>query len=178
MFRKDTTLSDLHFSLTFVVMWIPMWTDFIATCVLKPKLSPFSKSKLFGGEMFVHNGNKIVKSGIFPCKRMEILSECLWEFVLTHEEIELFHGGSSFGVGDTIKDWVSDLSVRDFSSNWVSSDHLIFLITPSFSGQERSHGWFVVYGFTFIFNFFQTQVTDVISKRLIQPKIIPPFHGN
>lgn len=65
---------DLHFSLTFVVMWIPMWTDFIATSVLKPKLSPFSEGKLFGGEMFVHNGNEIVKSGIFPCKQMEVLS--------------------------------------------------------------------------------------------------------
>lgn len=51
-----------------------MWTDFIATCVLKPKLSPFSEGKLFGGEMFVHNGNEIVKSGIFPCKQMEVLS--------------------------------------------------------------------------------------------------------
>ena len=178
MFRKDTTLSDLHFSLTFVVMWIPMWTNFIATCVLKPKLSPFSESKLFGGEMFVHNSNKIVKSGIFPCKRMEILSECLWEFILTHEEIELFHGGGSFGVSDTIKDRVSYLSVRNLTSDWMSCNHLIFMITPSFSGQERSHGWFVVDSFAFIFNLFQTQVTDVIGKGFIQPKIIPPFHCN
>jgi len=77
VFRKDTTLFYLHFSWIFIVMRVPMWTYFIATCVLKPKLSPFSESKLFGCEVFVHNGNEIVKSGIFPCKEMEILSESL-----------------------------------------------------------------------------------------------------
>ena len=60
----------------------------------------------------------------------------------------------------------------------MCSNHHILMISPSFPNQKWGHSTLVLYSFTIMLDLFQTEIRDIISKALIQPKIIPPFHSN
>lgn len=108
---------------------------------------------------------------------MEIFCQSFWKLIFWHQECQLLHCGCSFWVSNTIKDRISDMSVSYSSSDWMSSDHLILMISPTLSCKEWSHSGLIFDGFAIILDFFQTEVTDVVSKTFIQPKVIPPFHS-
>jgi hypothetical protein len=60
----------------------------------------------------------------------------------------------------------------------MSGNHLIFIITPSLSGEKSSHSGFIIESFDILLDFLKTEITNVIGETLIEPQIIPPLHSH
>ena len=135
------------------------------------------ESKMSKLKVFLHNFYKMTKSSIFPLIFMKVFFQSIWESLMRNKKDELFDSGGTLWVSNSIKYGISNIGVWNCCFDGVCGAHLILVIAPLLSGLKGSHCWLILNGFAFILYFFQTIVTDVFSKALIKPDIIPPFHS-
>jgi hypothetical protein len=60
----------------------------------------------------------------------------------------------------------------------VSRHHLVFGVAPAFAGVERREARVVFQGGDFVFDFLQAEVADEVGETLVEPEVVPPFHGD
>ena len=156
----------------------PQWLENIQRCFLQPGQLPLLQSKVFEGQQFLHLGQKVVNSCVFPFVFVEIWAESLWKVLLSHQVTELLHSGCSLRVGYAIKNGVSHIGVGDWASYGMSSNHLVMKISSSFGLVESGPRWLISQSLEISLDFIQAEVGDKSGKGLVEPEIIPPRHGN
>lgn len=169
MLGSEHWLLDHNLSVLSGLLWVPLCFNQIERSIVQPQLSPLLQGELWKGEILLHFSEEILDRSIIPFVFVEILRECLAEVLLFHQVQQLLHGGCSFRVSDSVEDWISHARVSNFTSNWVSSDHLVLMVSPTFSLKEGGHGWFVVNSLAVVLYLFEAKVRNEIREALIQP---------
>ncbi len=151
------------------VVWIPFSLKIVEWSFLQPKLSPFVQSEVFYGKEFSHLINKILKNSILEGKLSEISWKSLWKVFLLHDEEELLHRGGTFGICDSIEDWVSYTCIGNWPSDRMSGHSLIFVVSPTFPVQKWGHTGLIFDCGKIWPNFFKTKMTNKICKAFVKP---------
>ena len=90
----------------------------------------------------------------------------------------MLHRGGSFRVSDPIENRVCYASIWHLASDWMSRDHLILVVAPSFPLEERGHCRLIVNCAAVIFDVLKAKVGNEVGKALIEPQVVPPLHGH
>ena len=95
---------------------------------------------------------------------------------MSHKFVNLFEDVSTFSIADTIKDSFSFICISTCRCNWVSSRQIISCDTPEhFSLESDPTTLMAPRKFLCLC---LGQKCHVCGKRFVQPKIVPPFHGD
>lgn len=125
---------------------------------------------------FLKYPDEIIKDGVLPSIFVEISVERCSELRSSNNKMKLLEERCSLSVGNTIKDTLCLLQRRDFATNWVSGLQLIsrdtselrlLEVKPSLAS-ESDELWCLG----------QSKERHISGKRLVQPEVIEPFHGN
>ena len=91
----------------------------------------------------------------------------------TQEKGDLFQDRSTFSIGDSVKICRSVLGIGDVHFDRVSGNELIFGIGPLFGSGIKG-----LPGALEFRRFDQCKARHVSGKTFVQPKIVPPLHGD
>lgn len=109
---------------------------------------------------------------------MEVFRQGFGEVLFLHDKHQLLHSGGALAVGDAVEDGFGNGGVRDGPADGVGGDHLVFGIAPALATVEGGEARVVLKRGNLILNLLKAEIADEISKALIKPEIIPPFHSH
>ena len=176
--RGEETLLDDQFGIFRCVVRIPFSFKQIERWSLQPHLFPLLEAEFFHIEIFLHLCQEIINCCIFPFVFMEILAQSLPEIFLSHEIEKLFHSCCSFGIRNSIENGISYTCVDDLASDRMGCDHLVLVVASAFSREESWHWRLVADCLEIVLQLLEEPVGNEGSEGFIQPKIIPPPHGD
>lgn len=127
-------------------------------------------------EGLLHHSKEVSQCGVLVLVLGEVQLHGLGEGLLTHHEVQLFDQRGTLGVRDTIKDILTLIGVVDLTINGVRGDQLIGHVSPNLAfveGHPNVHSLYLLG-----IDLPCAKVRNELRKTLIEPQVVPPFHGH
>lgn len=119
--------------------------------------------------------NEILELGVLKGKLLEIGFQSLLKYFSTEVMESLVEPRGTFSVGNAIKDILSSFSVDYVNLNRVGCVLLVFAQTPEALIEENTPGRCIFFK---TLGLVKAQIRYVVCKRLVEPEVVPPFHGH
>jgi hypothetical protein len=124
---------------------------------------------------FLQDFNEVIKDGVLEAILNEVLFDTFFHGVLSNIVKQLFNKGSSLSVANHIEHIYGFVSVLDWYSNWMSC---FFDISSESSRDPANMVAILELNHLLMSNTLCTYPRTEVSHRLLQPQVVPPFHGN
>jgi len=174
--RESRTLLDLENSQAARFLLIEEGSARVQPCLAYPILLPLFKreAEILLLELDVHAFDKIVQRGVRERILAEVVLHREGEALLSHQAEQLAQSGGALRIGDSVKDRVRRLRVRDLAGDGVGGWQLIrgvarrlVLVEVEPDADQTA---------TFDLDVHQRVEGDEISEALVEPEVIPSLH--